>query len=48
MPHADNLEQIWDAKAPLEPPLSLLHAAMSAARTKEGPRGFILAWTRTL
>jgi hypothetical protein len=41
IPHADAFEQNWDEKPVLEPPLSLLHAAMSAARTKQGPRGFI-------
>jgi hypothetical protein len=41
IPHADAFAHNWDAKALLEPALSLLHAAMSAARTKRGPRGFI-------
>jgi hypothetical protein len=40
IPHAAAFEQNWDAKALFEP-LSLLHAAKTAAKTKQGTRGFI-------
>jgi hypothetical protein len=41
IPHAAAFEQNWETKALFEPPLSLLHAAKTAAKTKQGTRGFI-------
>jgi hypothetical protein len=45
-PHADAFEHSCDANALLPPPLSLLHAAVIAVSTRQGPRALIMAPTR--